>query len=76
MLDNPCQMIPFVDEQSGKTFFICDQDYVLGPGEHDDASRRRLITMIEQGQASPLVSKEEGRARIEARLDKIAPKPA
>ena len=74
--ENPGQAVPLVDERTGKTYYVCDADFLLGPGEHDEASRQRLIALIEEGLASPKVPKEEAEARIRAKLATITDKPA
>jgi len=73
---NPHQAVPVVDDQSNRVYYLVDEDFLLGTGEHDEASRQRLRALIQEGIDSPHVSRAEGDARIRAKMQQYADKSA
>ena len=71
---NPHQAIPIVDEQSGSTYYLVGEDFLLGTGERDEKSRERLRELIQEGIDAPHVSREAGDARIRAKIQQFADK--
>jgi len=73
---NPHQAVPVVDDQTGKVYYLVDEDFLLGAGVHDEQSRQRLRTLIQEGIDGGHVSREEGDARIRAKIQQYADKIA
>lgn len=68
---NPHQAVPVVDATSGKTYFVVDEEFLLHDG-YDEPTRERLRALIQQGIEAPHVSREEGDARIRAKISQLA----
>jgi hypothetical protein len=73
---NPHQAVPVVDDQADKVYYIVDEDFLLGAGEHDEESRQRLRALIQEGIDGPHVSREVGDARIRGKMQQYADKSA
>ena len=73
---NPHQAVPLIDDQSGKVYYVVDEDFLLGSGERDESSLRRLRDLLQEGINGPHVSREEGDARIRAKIQQYADKSA
>ncbi|MCG8449472.1 MAG: hypothetical protein MI725_07830 [Pirellulales bacterium] len=58
-----------MDEQTNRIYYVVGEDFLFDGMEHDPASRARLLSLLEEGEMSGEVSKEEGRARMQATID-------
>lgn len=67
---NPHQAVPIVDEQSGKVYYVVDEEFLFGQVEQNKESHQCLIGLIEEGYASGEVSEDEAHARMRGMIDK------
>ncbi len=67
---NPKQAVPIVDDQSGKVYYVVDDEFLFGKVEQDAESRQHLIGLIEEGFASGEISEEEAHERMRNMIDK------
>lgn len=67
---NPHQAAPVVDEQSGKVYYLVDDEFLFGQIEQDEGGRKKLKALIEEGFASGQVSEEDAHSRMRATIDK------
>ena len=73
---NPHQAVPVVDEQSGKTYYVVDDEFLFGQVEQDEQARKQLTALIEEGFASGEVSEEDAHARMRTTIDKYRSRDA
>lgn len=71
---NPGQAVPLFDDQANKTYYVVDEDFLFQGIEQDAASRARLLALIREGEEGPEVSREEGFARIRAKIEQFKDK--
>lgn len=67
---NPHQAVPMIDEQSGKVYYVVDDEFLFGQIEQNEESRQRLKTLIEEGFASGKVPEAEAHERMRGMIDK------
>ncbi|QEG34069.1 hypothetical protein [Bythopirellula goksoeyrii] len=74
--DNPGQAVPLVDELSNRTYFVVGEEFLFLAVEQDKASRARLLALLQEGEESAEVSREEGFARMRAKVQELKDKSA
>lgn len=67
---NPQQAVPFVDAESGKVYYVVDEEFLFDSVEQNPQSREQLKRLIDEGFASGEVSEEEAHHRMQATIDK------
>jgi hypothetical protein len=73
---SPRQAVPVVDAQSGKTYYVVDDEFLFGQLEQDEHVRQRLTALLEEGFASGEVSEEKAHARMRATIDEYRSRDA
>ena len=66
----PHQAVPVVDEQSGKVYYVVDDEFLFGQVEQNGESRKRLKALIEEGFASGKVGEAQAHQQMRSEIDK------
>lgn len=66
---NPHQAVPVIEESSGKTFYIVDDEFLFGQVEQQEPTRAKLQSLIEEGFASGEVPEADAHAQMRAMID-------
>jgi hypothetical protein len=72
---NPGQAIPLLDEQTKQIYYVVGEDFLFDGIEHDPASRERLLSLLEEGEQSGEIPKEDAHVRMQATIDKYKVEP-
>jgi hypothetical protein len=70
IIANPHQAVPVVDDQSGKTYFVVEREFLFDSVESDSASRERLLQLLDEGEQSGEVSKDDAHTRMQATINR------
>ncbi len=66
---NPHQAVPVIDEESGKVYYVVDDEFLFGKVEQNAESFEQLKKRVEEGFASGEVSEEDARTRMRKSID-------
>lgn len=71
MKKNARLAVPLVDEQTNQTYYGVSEDFLIQGLELHPQTRAQLIALLNEGEQSGEVSREDAHARIQATIDRF-----
>ncbi|MEM9659629.1 MAG: hypothetical protein AAF961_14815 [Planctomycetota bacterium] len=67
---NPGQVVSLVDEQTNRVYYVVGEEFLFDGVERDAESRKRLLSLLKDGEGSDEISKERAHDRMRRTIDK------